>query len=98
MFARLTIIQVKIDRIDEASKCFEESVVPMFKSQKGYQGGYFLGDRKTGKSICISLWDREEDVVANEQSRSYQEQLVKFMEFFKASHIIREGYEVIVQD
>lgn len=41
MFARQTIIQVKIDRIDEASKLFEESVIPMFKSQPGYQGGFF---------------------------------------------------------
>jgi len=98
MFVRLTIIQVKIDRIDDASKLFEESVVPMFKSQKGYQGGYFLADRKTGKCICISLWESEEDVVANEQSRSYQEQLIKFMEFFTAQQPIREGYEVTVQD
>jgi len=97
MFARLTIMNVKINRIDEASKLFEESVVPMFKSQKGYQGIYFLADRKSGKCICISLWDSEENVLANEQSRSYQEQLVKFMDFFTSSPI-REGYEVTVQD
>jgi len=97
MFARLTKIQIKIDKIDEATKLFEESVVPVFKSQKGYQGGYFLTDRKTGKSICITLWDSEKDVVTNEQSGSYQEQLVKFMSFFTDSPV-REGYEVMVQD
>ena len=97
MFARLTTIQIQISRIDEASKLFEESVLPVFKSQKGHQGDYFLADRKTGKCICISLWDSEEEVVANEQSRSYQEQLVKFMEYFTSSPI-REGYEVTVQD
>jgi heme-degrading monooxygenase HmoA len=97
MFARLTIIQVKIDRIDEASKLFEESVVPMFKSQQGYQGGFFLADRKSGKCICVSLWDSEKDAICNEQSLSYQEQLVKFMELFKAPPF-REGYEVLVQD
>jgi len=97
MFARLTIIKVKINRIDEASKLFEKSVIPVFKPQKGYQGDYFLADRKTGKCICISLWDSKEDVVTNEQSGSYQEQLVKFMEFFTASPI-SEGYEVMVQD
>jgi len=96
MFARLTIIQVKIDRIDEASKLFNESVVPMFKSQQGYQGGFFLADRKSGKCICVSLWDNEKDAISNEQSLSYQEQLVKFMDLFKAPPI-REGYEVLVQ-
>lgn len=97
MFARLTTIHIPINRIDEASKLFEESVLPLFKSQKGHQGDYFLADRKSGKCICISLWDSEEDVAANEQSHSYQEQLVKFMEFF-TSPPIREGYEVTVQD
>jgi len=97
MFARLTIIQVKIDRIDEASKLFEESVVPMFKSQQGYQGDFFLADRKSGKCICVSLWNSEKDAISNEESLSYQEQLVKFMELFKAPPF-REGYEVLVQD
>jgi len=97
MFARQTIIQVKIDRIDEASKLFEESVIPMFKSQPGYQGGFFLADRKSGKCICVSLWDSEKDAICNEESLSYQEQLVKFMELFKAPPF-REGYDVLVQD
>jgi len=97
MFARLTIIQVKIEQIDEASKLFNESVVPMFKSQQGYQGGFFLADRKSGKCICVSLWDSEKDAISNEQSLLYQEQLVKFMDLFKAPPI-REGYDVLVQD
>lgn len=97
MFVRQTIIQVKIDRIDEASKLFEESVIPMFKSQPGYQGASFLADRKSGKCICVSLWDSEKDALANEESLSYQEQLVKFMDFFKVPPF-REGYEMLVQD
>lgn len=97
MFARLLRMQTKIDRIDEASKLFEESVIPLCKTQKGYKGAYFLSDRKTGQSIPITLWESEEDMLANEQSRFFQEQLVKFMGFFTAPPI-REAYEVIVQD
>ena len=97
MFARLTTIHVKTERIDEAAKLFKESVVPAFKSQNGYRGDSFLVDRETGKCICISLWDSEEDALCNEQSHSYQEQLIKFMDFFTAPPI-REGYEVIVKD
>jgi len=97
MFARITTIQVKVNQIDEASKLFEKSVVPAFKSQKGYQGVQFMADRKTGKCVCISLWDREEDIISNEQSLSYQEQLIKFMEFFTAPPV-REGYEVKIKD
>lgn len=97
MFARITKIKVKIEKIDEASKLFESSVIPMFKSQKGYKGAYYLSDRDKGECICISLWDKEEYAIANEQSLSYQEQLIKFMEFFTANPI-REGYEIVVED
>jgi len=96
MFARLTIVQGKIDKLDETIKIFEESIVPAAKSQKGYCGAYLLTDRKTGKGVVISLWDSEEDAIANEQSGYYQEQLGKFKGFFTAPPV-REGYEVSLQ-
>jgi len=97
MFARLIRIKTKIERIDEAAKLFEESVIPLLKNKKGYKGAYFLADRKTGVSIPITLWENEEDMLATESSHFFQEQLVKFMTFFKAPPI-REAYEVLVQD
>jgi heme-degrading monooxygenase HmoA len=97
MFARVIRIKTKIERIDEAAKLFEESVVPLLKNQKGYKGAYFLTDRKTGVSIAITLWENEEDMLATESNHFFQEQLVKFMTFFKAPPI-REAYEVVVQD
>ena len=97
MFVRLTIIHTEIGSIDEASKLFEESVIPAFRTQNGYQGASFLSDRKSGKSICMSLWDSEQDAISNEQSHLYQEQLIKFMNLF-TSDPYREGYELIVKD
>lgn len=96
MFARLTIVQVKIDKLDETTKIYEESVVTAAKSQKGYRGIYMLTDSKTGKGISISLWDTEEDAIASEQSGYYQEQLGKFKDFFTAPPV-QEGYEVAVE-
>ena len=97
MFARLTIVQVKIDKLDETVKIFEEGVIPAAKSQKGYREGYLLTDRKTGKGISITLWDSEKDAIANEQSGYYQKQVGKFKDFFTAPPV-REGYEVSLQD
>jgi len=96
MFARLTRFQVRIDTIDKVKKIYEESVIPATKAQKGYCGNYFLIDRKTGKGMSITLWDSEEDAVANEKSHYYQEQLEKFIDFLTAPYI-REGYEIVVQ-
>ena len=96
MFARLTVVQVNIDKLDETTKIYKEDVIPAAKSQKGYRGAYLLTDRKTGKGISISLWDSEEDAIANEQSGYYQASVGKFKDFFTAPPI-REGYEVSVQ-
>lgn len=97
MFARLLIIQTEPKRIDEASMLFEESVIPLCKDKKGYKGANFLADRKTGKCIFFTQWEREEDMIATEQSRFFQEQVVKFLRFF-TKNPIREAYEVILED
>ena len=88
MFVRQTIIRTATDKIDEAAKLFEESVIPAFRTQKGYRGAYFISDRTTGKSICVSLWESKENALANEQSHVYQEQLVKIFFFNVGKFII----------
>src|SRR4030042_6224253 len=93
MYARLTEMNVKPDKIDEAIEIYRESVVPAAKSQKGFIAAYLLTDRPTGKGISITIWKTEGDALANERNRYYQEQLVKFIEFFQ-SPPIREGYEI----
>jgi heme-degrading monooxygenase HmoA len=97
MFARLTVVQVSLDKLDETIKIYEENVIPAAKSQKGYRGAYLLSDRKTGKGVSITIWDNEEDAIANEQTGYYQEQVGRFKEFFTAPPV-REGYEVSIQD
>ena len=96
MFARLTIVQVKPDKVDETIKIYGENVVPAAKSQKGYKGIYLLVDRNTGKGYSISLWDSEEDALANEKSGYYQEQVGRFKDFF-AGPPVQEGYEVAIE-
>ncbi len=96
MFARITIVQGKVDKLDESIKIYEDSIITAAKSQKGFQGAYLLTDRNTGKGISCTIWDSEEDAVANEQSGYYQEQVDKLKEFF-AGPPTREGYEVSVQ-
>ena len=96
MFARFTIVQMKMDKMDEAIKLYEESVVAGGKQQKGFRGIYLFTDRKTGKGYSVSLWDSEEDAVANEQSGYYKEQVGKFAEHFSAPPV-QEGYDVSVK-
>jgi len=96
-FARVTFTQGKVDMMSETIQLYKDSVVLAAQSQNGYRGIYLLSDFKTGKGISISLWDSEEDAIANEQSGYYQEQVDKFKDFFTAAPV-REGYLVTVQE
>ena len=97
MYMRLLRFQTKINRIDQASKIFKESVIPLCQKQKGYKGSLFLADRENGNCLPITLWETEEDMLETEHNRFFQEQIVKFMSLFKELPV-REGYEVVVKD
>jgi len=97
MFVRLIRIKIDTDRIDEASKLFEEGVIPLCRDQKGFQGAYYLADQETGNCLLMTLWKSKKNMMATEESRFFQEQLVKFMGFFKEPPV-RETYEVIIKE
>ena len=97
MFARLLKMHTKTEQIEEAAMIFEESVIPLCKDKKGYKGAYFLANRKTGDCLPITLWESEEAMMATEESRFFQEQVVKFMGLFTAPPI-REAFEVVFKD
>jgi len=98
MFARLTTIRMKGDRQEEFVKTYEERVIPAARLQKGYRGAYLLTDRTTNKGILFTLWDSEEDAIANERSSYYQEQIEKFARLIFSAPPVREGYDVSLQD
>jgi heme-degrading monooxygenase HmoA len=97
MFARILRSQLKIDRIVEATKTFREEVIPLCRRQRGFRGGYFMGDPKTGESVAITLWESREAMLENERSHFFQEQVTKFIPFY-ADPPVREAYEVILEE
>jgi heme-degrading monooxygenase HmoA len=96
MYARLTTMNVRAEKIDEAISIYKTSVIPAARRQNGFVAAYLLTDKPTGRGISMTIWKTEEDALANEHNRYYQEQLVKFMELFQ-SPPIREGYNISVK-
>ena len=97
MNARVTTVQVRPDKMDEAIGIYRDSVTPAAQQQKGFKGLLMLTDRNTGKGISIALWETEADMTAGESSGYFQQQLVKFKDVFSAPPV-REQYEVSVQE
>jgi heme-degrading monooxygenase HmoA len=96
MYARVTIGQMQIAKLDEAMTIYRDSVVPAAKQQKGFKGLYVLTDGKTGKGLTIALWETEADMRAGETGGYYQQQVAKFKDLLAAPPV-REDYEVVLQ-
>ena len=82
MHARVILGMVKLDKQDEATKIYKESVEPAAKEQKGFKGMYLLTDPDTRKFISITIWENENDMLAGETSGYLQEQLDKVVALF----------------
>lgn len=64
MFARVTFSQARPDLspedTDSMTNFILEQVIPAARRMDGFKGGYWLGDRRTGKGLTITLWETEE--------------------------------------
>ncbi len=68
MFARVSTYQGAPDRIEDTVRLGREQLLPAAAKMAGYQGTYFLVDRKSGKSISVTLWESEKDIRASEEA------------------------------
>ena len=65
MFARITTVQGKPEKVDEGVRNYRENVLPAIKKLHGFKHAYLLVDRKTGVDMSVVLWDTEKDVQAS---------------------------------
>lgn len=62
MFARVTIGQVRLGKLDETIGLIGERLYPALKQQKGFKGALLLTSADTEKFIGITLWETEADI------------------------------------
>ncbi len=66
MYARVNILEGPPEKMDEALRYFQENVLPNLKQIEGFKGTIALGDRQSGKTLGITLWESEENIRATE--------------------------------
>lgn len=93
MWARATITQSDPNKLAEEKRIFDEEVAPIAKETRGFKGAIVLSDPSTGKGMAITLWETREDMIANEESGFWQEQIDKFSSVMTGP-ARREHYEV----
>ena len=70
MHARVTTIQGSPDKMDDATRHFQEQALPQLQKMEGFKGFVSLGDRQSGKGIGVAFWESEEALRATEQAAS----------------------------
>lgn len=68
MFARVSTIQGKPERVEDGIRNYREQVIPSVKKMVGFKGAYFLVDRESGKEVSITLWGTEKDLQASAEA------------------------------
>ena len=94
MVARVTRVQVRPDDVEEATRLFDESVVPAAEQEEGFMGALLLV-RADGEALSIDLCDTLEHMQANERNGFYQTQVAKFADKL-VGHPTRQVYDVRV--
>ena len=68
LFARVSTFRGPADGIDLMVKQAQESVIPAARQLTGYRGILVLGDRGSGKSIAVTLWESEAAMRESEEA------------------------------
>ena len=68
MFARVTISETSPDNVDLAIKVLNDTIIPAAKKMPGFKGGYWLGDKTTGKGVAITLFESEAALKESEET------------------------------
>jgi heme-degrading monooxygenase HmoA len=98
MVAQVTLADIDLVRasLETVTDVYRESVVPALQEQPGYCGAYGLATPE-GKAMVITFWDTEEDARRYVASGVYDEQVRKFVTFYRVTPG-RESYEVMLAD
>ena len=81
MYARVTTFHLAVKSMEEATKLYEESVIPEAKMQEGFKNALFLVNRNAGKFVSITIWEDLEYAMNNQKSGYFQNQIDKFEKF-----------------
>ena len=96
MFARVSTIEGKKEQVDQGISHYRDQTVPAARKMAGFKGAYLLVDRKSGKSMGITLWDTEKNLQASTAAADkLRAQASKVIDASKLPAV--EVYEVAVQ-
>jgi hypothetical protein len=65
--ARVSTLEGPAERLDEATRQAQDSILPRARQVSGWKGIVSLVDRRTGRTKLITLWDSADSMRASEE-------------------------------
>jgi heme-degrading monooxygenase HmoA len=93
---RVMRVQLRPEKVDEASEVYRDSILPAAQEQPGFRGALLAVDPTTGKGISATAWDSKADLEAGEMSGYLREQLAKVAPHF-TSEPERQVFDVAMR-
>jgi hypothetical protein len=72
MHARVTTLSVQPDKVAEATRIYNESVLPAIRAAAGNRSAMLLIDPASGKALSITVWETEADGQAYDTNGTYR--------------------------
>lgn len=96
MLSRVTTVQFSPDKVGELTRLVQEldPYLAAVKQSKGFNGLLFLADRATGKTVMVTQWETEADMLASNSLR--EEGLAKVAPLMTGAPST-DVYEVLVR-
>jgi pyrroline-5-carboxylate reductase len=94
-YARVTFGDSDPARFEEGIANLNQTVIPQARELSGFQGGYWLADRATGKILAVVVYDSEEHLRQTDEAAAQLRQQVASVAGVNITGV--ETYEVIGQ-
>ena len=85
--------EIKPGQFEAAIQAFNEGILPLTKTAKGFQKGYLMRDSTSNQVLSAFIWDSEEDAARLRNNPEFLQGFQKFVQFYTEPPA-RKGYEV----
>lgn len=93
MYASITHVSIRIDQTAEATRLWQEEILPVNRTLPGWKKAALFTHPQTGEGIAINYYETEADVNVVESSGTFQQIMAKLAPLMTAPPA-RRVYEV----
>jgi hypothetical protein len=95
MQARISTVEGDADKIDDAVKVINETVLPALKGLEGFTAANFLADRSAGKLVAVAFY--QDEAALEGSAEAVKPMRADVAEAMNGNVVGVESYELVAQ-